>query len=140
MLQKEDRMSFKKCWHQVMSDWLIKNYCGPLNFYSIIFIHFYFKNFNWRLITLQYCGGFCHTFRMCSLSWSSLPPPSPSHWTWTGDLVHMILYMFQCYSLKSSHSCLLPQSSTVCSLHLCLFCCLAYRVIVTIFLNSIYMC
>ena len=26
-----------------------------------------------------------------------------------------------------------------CSIHLCLFCCLMYRVIVTIFLNSIYM-
>ena len=47
--------------------------------------------------------------------------------------------MFQCYSLKSSHPRLLPQSPTVCSLHLCLFCCLAYRVIITIFLNSIYM-
>ena len=32
------------------------------------------------------------------------------------------------------------QSPKVCSLRLCLFCCLAYRVIVTIFLNSIYMC
>ena len=21
----------------------------------------FFFNFNWRLITLQYCGGFCHT-------------------------------------------------------------------------------
>ena len=47
--------------------------------------------------------------------------------------------MFQCYSLKSSHPRLLPQSPKVCSLHLCLFCCLAYGVIVTIFLNSIYM-
>ena len=27
-----------------------------------------------------------------------------------------------------------------CSIHLCLFCCLVYRVIITIFLNSIYMC
>ena len=36
--------------------------------------------------------------------------------------------------------CLLPQSLTVYSLYLCLFCCLAYRVIITIFLNSIYMC
>ena len=51
---------------------------------------------------------------------------------------HMIIYMFQCYSLKSSHPCLLSQSPKVCSLHLCLFCCLSYRVIiVTIFLNSI---
>ena len=40
---------------------------------------------------------------------------------------HMIIYMFQCYSLRSSHPCLLPQSPKVCSLHLCLFCCLAYR-------------
>ena len=22
---------------------------------------FFFFNFNWRLITLQYCGGFCYT-------------------------------------------------------------------------------
>ena len=34
---------------------------------------------------------------------------------------------------------LLPQSPKVCSLYLCHFCCLAYRVIVTVFLNSIYM-
>ena len=47
-------------------------------------------------------------------------------------------YMFQHYSLKSSHPRLLPQSPKVCSLHLCLFCCLAHRVIIAIFLNSIY--
>ena len=48
---------------------------------------FFKKIFNWRLITLQYCGGFCHTFTwishgctyMCSTSWPSLPPPSASH-------------------------------------------------------------
>ena len=51
---------------------------------------------------------------------------------------HMIIYMFQCYSPRSSHPCLLPQSPKDCSIHLCLFFCLAYRVIVTIFLNSIY--
>ena len=53
---------------------------------------------------------------------------------------HMILYMFQCHSPKSSHPRPLPQSPKDCSIHLCLFCYLAYRVIVTIFLNSIYMC
>ena len=31
----------------------------------------------------------------------------------------MVTYMFQCYSLKSSHPRLLPQSPKVCSLHLC---------------------
>ena len=41
---------------------------------------------------------------------------------------HMIIYMFQCYSLKSCHPHLLPQSPKDCYLHLCLFCCLAYRV------------
>ena len=52
---------------------------------------------------------------------------------------YMILYMFQCHSPKSSHPLPLPQSPKDCSIHLCLFCCLTYRVIVTIFLNSIYM-
>ena len=51
----------------------------------------------------------------------------------------MILYIFQCHSPKSSHPLPLPQSPKYCSRHQCLFCCLTYRVIVTIFLNSIYM-
>ena len=46
---------------------------------------------------------------------------------------------FQCYSLWISHPCLLPQSPKVCSVRLCLFFCFAYRVIIIIFLNSIYM-
>ena len=53
---------------------------------------------------------------------------------------YMIIYMFQCHSPKSSHPHPLPQSPKDCSIHLCLFCCPAYRVVVTIFLNSIYMC
>ena len=51
-----------------------------------------------------------------------------------------VSYMFQCDSSKSSQTLLLPQSPKVRSTHLCLFCCLAYRVIISIFLNSIYMC
>ena len=43
------------------------------------------------------------------------------------------------YPLKSYQSCLLPQNPEVFSLHLCLFCCLAYRISIIIFLNSIYM-
>ena len=46
--------------------------------------------------------------------------------------------MFQCCSFETSHPRLLPQSPKVCSVHLCLFFCFAYRVIITIFLNSIY--
>ena len=41
-------------------------------------------------------------------------------------------------SLKSSHPRLLPLSPKVCSLHLCLLCCPACRIIGTIFLNFIY--
>ena len=69
------------------------------------------------------------------------PAPSIPYYALNLDwrlVSYMILYMFQCHSLKSSHPLLLPQSLKVCSVHLPLFCCLAYRVIVTIFLNSIY--
>ena len=52
---------------------------------------------------------------------------------------HMIFYMFQCYPPISS-PLPFPQSPKDCSIHLCLFCYLTYRLIITIFLNSIYMC
>jgi len=41
---------------------------------------FFFFNFNWRLITLQYCGGFCHTFTWISHGCTCVPyPDPPSH-------------------------------------------------------------
>ena len=126
---------------------------------------FFFLNkfiyFNWRLITLQYCIGFAihqHVSAMGIYMFPILnPPPTsllvPSLWVipvhqpqasciepGLAIRSYMILYMFQCHSPKSSHPRPLPQSPKDCSIHLCLFCCLAYRVIVTIFLNSIYMC
>ena len=64
---------------------------------------------------------------------SALLHSSNLHWSF---ILHMVIYMFQHYSLKSSHPPLVPHSPKVCSLHLCLFCCLAYR-IVTVFLKSI---
>ena len=125
-----------------------------------------FIYFNWGLIAFQYCIGFAvhkhesttgiHVFPILNLPPSSLLPPhtiplghlsapAPSiqyhalNLDW--QLVsYMILYMFQCHSPKSSHPLPLLQSPKVCFIHLCLFCCLAYRVIITVFLNSIYMC
>ena len=119
----------------------------------------FFFFFNWRLITLQYCSCFCHILTWISHGCTcvphpeplSYPPPHPipqghpsalglsalshaSNLDWW-SISHVVIYMFQCYSLKSSHPPLLPQSPKVCSLHLCLLCCLAYRVIVTIFLS-----
>ena len=126
--------------------------------FSFIFI-------SWRLITSQNCSGFCHTLTWIShgVTWiphpdpPPLPSPSPpdssgsSHCTRPKHLSHasnlgwwsvspLIIYMFWCYSLETSHPRLLPQSPKVSSVHLCLFFCFAYRVIITIFLNSIYMC
>ena len=75
------------------------------------------------------------------LSHPSAPAPSILYHASNLDLrfiSNMIIYMFQCHSPKSSHPCPLPQNPKDCSIHLCLFCCLVYRVIVTIFLNSIY--
>ena len=90
-----------------------------------------------------------------SPSLNLFPPPSPpiplgclrapalsallhsSNLNWP-SILHMVIYMFQCYSLKSSHPLLLPHSPKVCSLHLCLFCCLVYKVIIIVFLHSIY--
>ena len=80
--------------------------------------------------------------RTIPLGHPSAPAPSIQHNASNLDwwfISYMILYMFQCYYPKSSHPLPLPQSPKDCSIHLYLFYCLAYRVIVTIFLNSIYM-
>ena len=114
---------------------------------------FFLINFNWRLITLQYCCGFCHTFTWDSHGRTYVPHPYPpsylpphpipqghpsalalstlshaSNLDWWSSS-HMVIYMFQCYSLRSSYPHLLPQSPKDCSIHLCLLCCLTYRVI-----------
>ena len=61
---------------------------------------------------------------------STLLHTSNLHWP---SVLHMVMFMFQCYCFKLSHPRLLPQSPKVCSLHMCLFCCLAYRIVVAKF-------
>jgi len=94
-----------------------------------------------------------HMFPILNPPPSSLPVPSlwfipvhqPQascilHRTWTGD--SFLIWYYTCFNaILPNHPLFpLPQSPKDCSIHLCLFCCLAYRVIVTIFLNSIYIC
>ena len=128
-------------------------YLGLQMLYKINLKKFFFS--------LQYCIDFCHTSTCICHGCTRVPhPESPSHFSphtiplghpstpapsflYTASnldwrfVSHMILYMFQCHSPKSSHPRRLPQSPKDCSIHLCLFCCLAYRVVITIFLNSI---
>ena len=66
----------------------------------------------------------------------SAPAPSMQYHASNLDwrfISYMILYMFQCHSPISSHPHPLPQSPKDYSIHLCLCCCLAYRVVVTFF-------
>ena len=133
------------------------------NFFLFVFsMTRYYSVFIFLFIFLLYLYWFCHT-TTCICHWCTrVPhpePPShlPPHTVPLGhpsapalsilyhslnldwpSVSHMITYMFQCHSPKSSHPRPPPQSPKDCSIHLCLFCCLTYRVIVTIFINSIY--
>ena len=134
-------------------------------FYSTFYLFIFFNLFiligSWLLNNIVVVLPYIHVKQvwvyMCLPSWTPLPPLSPSHPSGSSQCTRpedtvscmepglqslrsvsrMVIYMFQCHSLKSSHPRLFPQSPKVCSLYLCLFCCLAHRVIVTIFLNSI---
>ena len=73
-----------------------------------------------------------HTY-VYTLKSTSAPAPSIQYHASKLDcrfVSYMILYMFQCHSPKSSHPRPLPQSPKDCSIHLCLFCCPTYRVII----------
>ena len=117
---------------------------------NCFFFKFYFTILYWFCYTSTWIHHECTRVPHPEPSPTSLPilpsgssqctsilyPASNLDWWFVS---YMILYLFQCHSPKSSHPHHLPQSPKDCSIHLCLFCCLTYRVIVTIFLNSIYM-
>ena len=121
-----------------------------LIFYKVFFLFFY-------------CSGFCHTLKWISHGFTCVPHPDPPshlplhpvplglpsapgpsaclmHPTWAGDLFHPRKYTcFDAVLLKHSTLAFSHRvQKTV--LYICLFFCFAYRVIISIFLNSIYMC
>ena len=133
-------------------NYLINEYEYLQDLCAYLFLFFYFTILYWFCYTLTWICHECtcvpHPEPPSHLSPHPIPQGHPSapalstlshalNLDWR-SVSHMIIYMFQCYSFKSFHSCLLPQSPKDCSLPLCLFCCLVYRVIVTIFLNSIH--
>ena len=121
-----------------------------------VFIYFIFVLLYNIVLVLPYINMNPPRVYMCSQYWNSLPPPSPFHPSGSSqctspkhlvsciepglvicflyDIIHVLMPFSQIITPLP-----LPQSPEDCFIHLCLFCCLTYRVIVTIFLNSIYM-
>ena len=129
--------------------------CSCFLFFQVLFIYLfcYFTILYWfcHTLTCIHHGCTCvpHLEPLFDLPPHPIPlghpsapaPSTPYHasnldWRFISN---MIIYMFLCHSPISSLPHPLPQSPKDCSIHLCLFCCLTYRVTVTIFLNSIYM-
>ena len=121
---------------------LPRSKCRVGFFLIFIFTLFYFTILYWFCHTLTWICHRCtwvskHEPPSClpshiiSLDHPRAPAPSILYPALNIDwrfISYMIVYMFQCHSPKSSHPLPLPQSSKVCSTHLCLFCCLAYWV------------
>ena len=129
---------------------------------TVIFHFLIFKNFNWRLITLQYCGGLCHTFTWISHGYTCVPHPDPpshlpshpipqghpsapalstlphaSNLDWR-SISHMINTCFN--AILSNHPTLTFSHRVQKSVfYICVSFALIHGVIITIFLNSIYM-
>ena len=150
------RRSYQSILNEISPEYSLEGLMLKLKLKSFFFNFILFFNF-----TILYC--FCHISKWICHRYTCVPHPEPSsllppHTIHLGRpnapapsiqyrgsnldwwlVSYMILYRFQCHSPKLSLPLPLPQSPKDCSLHQCLFCCLVYRVIVTIFLNSIYM-
>ena len=125
---------------------------NKVNYIFFIFTLFYFRILYWFCHTLTWIHHGCTCVpkheppshlppHIISLDHPRAPAPSILYPASNIDrwfISYMIVYMFQCHSPKLSHPLPLPQSPKVHSIHLCLFCYLAYRVILTISKFHIY--
>ena len=62
------------CWFLHLLDLF---YFFSVMFYFSIWIFFPFVFISWRLMTLQYCSGFCHTLTWISHGFTCVPHPDP---------------------------------------------------------------
>ena len=124
----------------------------PLTYLTQKIFFFPFIFISWRLVTLQYCSGFCHTLTWISHGVTCVPHPDPPshlplhliplglpsapgpstclmHPTWAGDLFHPR----QCtcfYAVLSKHPTLAFSHRVQKSvLYIYVFFCFAYGVI-----------
>ena len=138
---RDTKSSFRDTWCNNDAKYSIKPYVNHFISFFLLFIlfYFYFTILYWFCHTLTWILYRCvwvphpeapshHPPHIISLGHPRAPAPSilypVSNLDWQ-FISYMILYMFQCHSPKSSHPLPLPQNPKVCSIHLCLFCCLA---------------
>ena len=80
--------------------------------YLFIWVFFPFIFISWRLITLQYCSGFCHTLTWISRGFTCVPPPAslpiPTHWVFPVYQLQALVSRIQpglviCFTLDNIH-------------------------------------
>ena len=117
--------------HQSLFQWTLDS--------SLTKLYHYLKKkiiyFNWRIIALQYCADFCQTSTWINHRYThvpSRPTHTPSHLSRFSQSSKfelpasdsMVISAFPCYSLHSSYPFLPALCPEICSLCLCLHCCI----------------
>ena len=79
--------------------------------FILLYFIFSFIFISWRLITLQYCSGFCHTLTWISHGFTCIPhpdPPSRSLWVFAVHQARALVSCIQpglviCFTLDNIH-------------------------------------
>ena len=119
--------SWADCEFWLFNLWRSEVSLSSLHFKLETWVFFFFSLFifSWRIVALQCCVGFCHTSTWISHRYTYIPsllslsstPSQPSRLSQSTGLSslcciqqlpcscvwHMVIHIFQCYSLKMSH-------------------------------------